>query len=959
MSNQYLNEKKPESLKDLDRALNLAKEKVYKSYYDYLSSYEIVPLRDDDYKLNKLNPCDIISLLKLNKITFRKNEEVTQKLTNVFNSIIGEDVKIIFILDSMPNTATNLYIGTITQGQRGTAITSLKSGVNANFPGTTYDEIKGEELTCFLDDVLTGGYSPQKVTSVSAIGAVRENEATENKAFIQGIERLMETMAGKEYVGVFLASKIPDQEIDVYEDYCKDIYTTISQFKKLSYSVNENNSEALNSSVTKTTGTNSSHSGGIGLGIPKVLNVNYNYSRGKNQSESNTFGITDTLSTGTNVQIEMEDKKIISMLESLDLQLERLNEGKDYGLYNVGAYFISNKKDNMILAANTYKALITGEDVSCENSAINYWEDKEVVEEIKNYLAHGENPKFIITEDEYCRPSTMVTGLELPLHMNFPQKSVWGIDVIEHAEFGRNTKAYDANQAIEFGKLHHMGEEYQSRIQLSKKALAAHTFITGSTGSGKSNTVYTLLNKLKDDVKFMVIEPAKGEYKDVFGGRDDVTVYGTNPYKYNELLQINPFSFPEDTHVLEHVDRVVEIFNACWPMYAAMPAILKESIERSYEECGWNLKTSKGRGVFPTFDTLLDVLPRVIDDSSYSSDTSSDYKGALVTRVRSLTRGIHGQIFEGDIDANALFNENTIIDISRIGSTETKSLIMGILVLKLQEFRMSEDVSNNSGLRHITVLEEAHNLLKKTSSEQSQEGSNVQGKSVEMIANAIAEMRTYGEGFIIADQSPGLMDMSVIRNTNTKIIMRLPDENDRKLVGKAAGLTDEQIVEISRLGTGVAATYQSEWLEPVLCKVDYFSDIQPYVYKKQDVIDHEEISICKLLNNVYLNKGIELDLNDVEHLNKWMRKLNLADRKKLALQYAIQGRELTDINKMSILLSLSRINDFSNRPDVIRKTKDVMKSFGMGDNQLLLQTIEKLIIENITAEGQKVERNIR
>ena len=136
----------------------------------------------------------------------------------------------------------------------------------------------------------------------------------------------------------------------------------------------------------------------------------------------------------------------------------------------------------------------------------------------------------------------------------------------------------------------------------------------------------------------------------------------------------------------------------------------------------------------------------------------------------------------------------------------------------------------NSGLQHITVLEEAHNLLRRTSTEQSQESSNLQGKSVEMLTNAIAEMRTYGEGFLIADQSPGLLDMAVIRNTNTKLILRLPDEGDRLLVGKAAGLNDDQIVELSRLDTGVAAVYQNHWLEPVLCKVEHFKGEKPYEY---------------------------------------------------------------------------------------------------------------------------------
>ena len=45
------------------------------------------------------------------------------------------------------------------------------------------------------------------------------------------------------------------------------------------------------------------------------------------------------------------------------------------------------------------------------------------------------------------------------------------------------------------------------------------------------------------------------------------------------------------------------------------------------------------------------------------------------------------------------------------------------------------------------------------------------GKSVEMLTNAIAEIRTFGEGFVIVDQAPDLLDTAAIRNTNTKILL--------------------------------------------------------------------------------------------------------------------------------------------------------------------------------------------
>lgn len=139
----------------------------------------------------------------------------------------------------------------------------------------------------------------------------------------------------------------------------------------------------------------------------------------------------------------------------------------------------------------------------------------------------------------------------------------------------------------------------------------------------------------------------------------------------------------------------------------------------------------------------------------------------------------------------------------------------------------------NANLRHVTVLEEAHNLLKRTSTEQSQDSGNLLGKSVEMLTNSIAEMRTYGEGFIIADQAPALLDMAVIRNTNTKIIMRLPDKDDRELVGRAANLNDDQITELAKLPRGVAAVYQNEWVEAVLCKVEHFkTEEKPYSHTR-------------------------------------------------------------------------------------------------------------------------------
>ena len=82
--------------------------------------------------------------------------------------------------------------------------------------------------------------------------------------------------------------------------------------------------------------------------------------------------------------------------------------------------------------------------------------------------------------------------------------------------------------------------------------------------------------------------------------------------------------------------------------------------------------------------------------------------------------------------------------------------------------------------------------------------------------------------------------MAVIRNTNTKIIMRLPEYSDRELVGRAAGLTDEQIVELSKLNKGVAAIYQNDWIESILCKVNkYFSNAPEFQFEPASIEYHD------------------------------------------------------------------------------------------------------------------------
>ena len=251
-----------------------------------------------------------------------------------------------------------------------------------------------------------------------------------------------------------------------------------------------------------------------------------------------------------------------------------------------------------------YRSLVSGNQSGLEIAAVNTWTQEEQVAGISKYVTNFLHPLFLYESVENTmKRQTIVDATvlastnELAIQLGLPRKSVKGLPVIEHALFAQEVLNYTQNEenekGIRIGVINHLGREMETNVELDLQSLSMHTFITGSTGAGKSNTVYQMLSQLlKHKVKFLVIEPAKGEYKNVFGGRSDVSVYGTNPLLAN-LLRINPFSFPKEVHIYEHLDRLVEIFNVCWPMYAAMPAILKDAMERAYVKAGWDLKKSK------------------------------------------------------------------------------------------------------------------------------------------------------------------------------------------------------------------------------------------------------------------------------------------------------------------------------------------------------------------------------
>lgn len=856
----------------VENRLEIIEEGIRKKYLARLGEMEIAPVPDmlpleDDL-------VDNVRLFRITEMVYQKGELATDKFTTVFNTISTYNASVFILMDS-DGKRTDFYIGvrnnetddllkrsTVTLGD------TLKNTLIGHFPGIKLENENRSRIAILSEKI----QNQHNVASVSVVGSSKNTKDQTNEQFVQGLEKLALAMQGRQYTGLIIAESQSPAKVQEIRKAYQNIYTSLSPYQKVQFSQNESETKSRSQAFSEMSGKQKAAMignavisvGGViggailGSAVVKPAGSMLGAQVG-GQVAGQLTGFISSLApteqfsktTGTSTSTTTENKAVTDLLQLLDDSIKRTNEFDSYGMWNIASYFISDDMSAAEIAASNYRSLMNGETSGREVSAINSWRSNNPniygnFGDLTKYLARFMHPVFIYGSGEngaiITDASTAISGKELGLHMGLPRATVSGLPVIEHAEFGKEVTSYQLFSAkrslrpeerMTLGKVFDLGQITDKVVELENKSLNMHTFITGSTGSGKSNTVYQMLSELHQDrIPFLVVEPAKGEYKDVFGNWEDVNVYSTNP-KVAELINLNPFMFPDSIHVLEHVDGLVEIFSVCWPMYDAMPAFFKDAILKSYESVGWDLGSSTFEGdepEYPDFEILAEQLNELIEGSDYASDIKSNYRGALITRVKSLTVGLNKFIFTTQqTPYEKLFDENCILDISRVKSGETKALIMGLMVYILNEYRVDRKTSNNNGLKHVTVLEEAHNLLKNTAGGGESE---LVGKSVEMLTQTIAEIRTYGEGFIIVDQSPSSVDIAAIKNTNTKIVLRTPEANDREAVGRSMGLTENQVNEIAKLPSGVAVVYQNNWVSPVLTMVDK-ANVEEEIYKPE------------------------------------------------------------------------------------------------------------------------------
>ena len=565
-------------------------------------------------------------------------------------------------------------------------------------------------------------------------------------------------------------------------------------------------------------------------------------SKAKTDGESTNQSTTSTTSgssgwsrsIGNSLQLEQQNSLAMELEFIADKLIKRLRIGLNSGIWEVFLTYATNSD----VASSILSGALCGELLKADPDAL---PSRNLMHALPSagaiYLPTRTGNGNLLMGNPLV---SYVSSEEAAMLLSPPSNSVPGFDVrVKPALSLTDARTDCATEPL--GEISEHGRQIEGSIfTVSRADIRKHVFVAGLTGSGKTTTVKQLLASA--DVPFLVLESAKREYRRLLADKNfskTIRIYTVGdsslaPFRHN------PFIVLPGVSALTHIDNLKSIFNASFSLYGPMPYLLEQCLHNIYREKGWNLTIGRHHIVeihsisdcrnhlyiYPTIRGLINEVNRVVDAAGYAGELRDNIRSAIVARMESLAVGAKGFIFNTEecVDIGQLLEQQIVFELESLADDDDKAFFVGLILSLISEYRQSaarnESARDGEELRHILVIEEAHRLLKHISTERSSEMlGNPKGKAVETFCNIIAEMRSYGQGVVVAEQIPTKIAPDVLKNTNTKIIHRLVSMDDQRVVGASLGLPEADCHYLNQLSTGFALVHKEGMARPIEVRI--------------------------------------------------------------------------------------------------------------------------------------------
>lgn len=754
-----------------------------------------------------------------------------------------------------------------------TFVDSLTNFIRGIWPGIKCQRVKGNVDT-IRENIC------KRYDSIDALTGIPSMESQYKTIYPATIDTLMAGMQKKNFTYMVVADPIEEADVDGMLYLTRDFCGQAESLSSFNYSENTSSSVSVTLSKSKAICDGTSESkqvksrwGMVGAGIMLAsamfppagvlttalaivdgantiagsnLLAEFSPSKttGVSHSESTTEGRSEGTSktSGQSISSNIVNKQIQAVTEQLTNHSKRLETGKALGCWSVGVYLMAENPHEIQGASMQLKSITSGQGSTFEPIRIHHIEDV-VGDNIPQTLGSFASPVINIQSvggrfehplgRHFSDLKTVLTTKELSYFVNFPLHSVPGINVVDASPSFSLTEQHlkTTAKAVELGKLLWSGSSTDMCVKLPIDTLSRHALVCGVNGSGKTNTVLSILDGfVKANRPFFVIEPAKTEYVDWAikynqGIKDPskkikIFIPGCENYaKANftpQKLRINPFeviSLPNsELRVLSHIDRLKSTFASAFPIQDILPVIVEHLLYELYTEKHPMLDKEDGAYMKRGYPSLASVDSNFIDslmaNIGYARENTQNISAALRTRFKSLTYGWKGELLNNPkltgYTWDELFGTPVVVNLSYAGDDQDRAFIMSLLLQFLYEYRIAESEANKRSFasnecRHLVIVEEAHRVMSRCDNPESP-----LYKSAQMFSNFLSEVRAYGQGMMVVDQVPTRLIEDAIKNTNVKIIHKLVASDDSQRIAECIGLTPEQQKVIAKLSVGQA-----------------------------------------------------------------------------------------------------------------------------------------------------------
>lgn len=682
----------------------------------------------------------------------------------------------------------------------------------------------------------------------------------------------------------------------------------------------------------------------IGLIVGKQFSFNSNKSNGTSHTVTDGYSdaVTNTINSNESISRDVQNGFALELMKMAETMSGRLKIGRSIGMWeSVVTYSSDSEIASKIIQGSLYSEIASGTPEILPPVVFSYkdscFDEKGKLKDI--HSQHLLIPKGFFAGTDNSPLCSLVTSEELCAICTIPVDNTVGFEIKKSKGYSINSHIDDTD--ILLGNVcEYERPLFNVKFGLSEEDLNKHTFVCGITGSGKTNTVKGILEQVNKP--FMIIEPAKKEYRNL---KKNVNIYTLGRPEIN-CLKLNPFYIIPGISPQQHIDLLKDLFCASFALYGPMPYILEKCLYNIYAKKGWNLTLGfhpcligdngsmdlfdeaiirnkysvlAHKYLFPTMQDLKDEIDYYIENKmTYEGEVKGNIRSAIKARIDSLCVGAKGFMFNtyDTTDFNKLFAKDTVLELEGLADDADKAFTLGLLIIYINEYRqLKKEISNVTGLEHILVIEEAHRLLKNVSTDNNEDMGNPKGKAVEHFTNMLAEMRSYGQGVIVAEQIPSKLAPDIIKNSSNKIIHRIVAVDDQEAVANTIGVSVENAIYLGNQKTGYALCHKEGMIQPVIVKIQEI--------KKNNISD------TKLYNKNIEKKLFEINKSIISNqlpkdVSIWAVKtlvslMCMMDPKKIFNGLEIANEEL---DKKIILKSITMIPGVNKKDCIISSITD-------------------------------------